>query len=349
MWTKNDSTFLSDSFIYKNIIHRFEPQAKVAEAWNRMEGNASEFTIVSDGILVRFGSINALDHFSVNVPKGIVGLLGPNGAGKSTFIKTVLSLVRSDSGSIKINGLDPRKDALAIRDMVGYMPEHDCLIESMSGLDMVVYFGRLSGMSKEDAIPRSHEVMDFVGLGEERYRPTGTYSTGMKQRVKLAQAIVHDPGILFLDEPTSGMDPIGREEMLELIGRIGASNKSILVSSHILQDMEKVCQHVIIINAGRAVTQGPMKQMLDQAEGRVRIKVRGEPKALSSFVDRLRKQFVVDSVSEEYGQMTIMLINVNGSGPLLELAAQVGVQVRAYAPARISLEDVFIRSMKEVA
>jgi len=318
-------------------------------ACNRMERDSSDSTIVSDGLLVRFGSINALDHFTVNVPKGIVGLLGPNGAGKSTFIKTVLGLVQSDSGGISINGLDPREDALAIRDMVGYMPEHDCLIESMSGVDMVAHFGRISGMSKEDAIPRSHEVLDFVGLGEERYRPTGTYSTGMKQRVKLAQAIVHDPGILFLDEPTNGMDPLGREEMLELIGRIGASDKSILVSSHILQDMEKVCQHVIIINSGRVVVQGPMRQMLDQGKGRVHIKVRGGSKALFSFLEALRGRYSVESVSDEFGQMTISFINEGDSGPLLEMAAHAGVQVRAYYPDRISLEDVFIRSMKEVA
>ena len=135
------------------------------------------------------------------------------------------------------------------------MPEHDCLVEVMTGVELVSYFGMISGMSKNDSIPRSHEVLDFVGIGEERYRPISSYSTGMKQRVKLAQAIVHDPNLLFLDEPTNGMDPLGREEMLNLIERIAAGHKSILVSSHILQDMERVCEHVIIINNGRAVAQ----------------------------------------------------------------------------------------------
>jgi ABC-2 type transport system ATP-binding protein len=313
-----------------------------------MEGTGSDFTIISDGVSVRYGNITALDNFSIKVPKGIVGLLGPNGAGKSTFIKTVLGMVPDVSGDIRIAGLDPRTDILAIRDLIGYMPEHDCLIETMSGVDMVAYFGRISGMTQEDALPRSHEVLDFVGLGEERYRPTGTYSTGMKQRVKLAQAIVHDPSILFLDEPTNGMDPIGREDMLELIGKIGASDKSILVSSHILQDMEKVCQHVIIVNNGQAVTHGTMEQLLDQGEGRIRIKVRGNANALVTFVDRLRKRYEVTSVSEEFGQMTILLLNREGSAALLELAGQEGVQVRSYAPDRITLEDVFIRSMKDV-
>jgi len=308
-----------------------------------------EHTITAKGVVVRFGNILALDNFSIDVPKGIVGLLGPNGAGKSTFIKTVLGLVSFDSGEIRISGMDPRTDVMAIRDRVGYMPEHDCLVDTMSGLELVTYFGRLSGMTKEDSIPRSHEVLDFVGLGEERYRPTATYSTGMRQRVKLAQAIVHDPEILFLDEPTNGMDPLGREEMLELISRIAASNKSILVSSHILQDMEKVCQHVIIINSGRAITQGPMSVLLDQGRDRKRLMVRGDPKALLSFTDQLGKDYQIISVSEEFGQMTVILVNGGPSGPLLETAKRIGVQVRSYAPDKLTLEGAFIRSVKEGA
>jgi ABC-2 type transport system ATP-binding protein len=306
-----------------------------------------ENTIIATDITVQYTSVVALDHFSVNIPRGIVGLLGPNGAGKSTFIKTILGLVLPQFGDITIDGLDPRKDVMSIRDRVGYMPEHDCLIDTMTGVEMIAFFGRLSGMSKEDSIPRSHEVLDFVGLGEERYRPISTYSTGMKQRAKLAQAIVHDPEILFLDEPTNGMDPIGRGEMLELIGKIGASNKSILVSSHILQDMEQICQHVIIINKGKAIMQGTMAALLDQGEGRKRLKVRGKPDSTLKFVEHLRQKFEVLSTSEEYGQMTIFLINREGSDVILNLARDDGIQVRAYLPDRITLEDVFIRSVKE--
>jgi len=171
----------------------------------------------------------------------------------------------------------------------------------------------------------------------------------MKQRVKLAQAIVHDPKILFLDEPTNGMDPLGREEMLELISRIAASNKSILVSSHILQDMEKVCQHVIIINGGRAITQGPMSVLLDQGRDRKRLQVRGEPKALLAFTDQLRKGHEVLSISEEFGQMTIILVNAGPSAPLLDMAKRHGVQVRSYAPDKLTLEGAFIRSVTEGA
>ena len=313
------------------------------------EISGEEHTIVASDVMVRFDNILALDNFSVSIPKGVVGLLGPNGAGKSTFIKTVLGLVEPVSGDIDIVGLDPRKDVMSIRDQVGYMPEHDCLVDSMSGLEMVTYFGRLSGMTKEDSIPRSHEVLDFVGLGEERYRPTASYSTGMKQRVKLAQAIVHDPSILFLDEPTNGMDPLGREEMLELIGRIAASNKSILVSSHILQDMEKVCQYVIIINNGRSVAQGTMASLLDQDKTKRKMTVRGSAKALQIFSELIRRDFEVTSISEEFGQMTIVLINDRSFGAILDMAKGHDVQVRSYLPDRLTLEDVFIRSMKRDA
>lgn len=320
----------------------------MGEEGSSMEGGA-EHTIVARDVIVRFGNILALDNFSIQVPRGIVGLLGPNGAGKSTFIKTVLGLVSFESGDVRISGMDPRTDVMAIRDRVGYMPEHDCLVDTMTGLELVTYFGRLSGMTKEDSIPRSHEVLDFVGLGEERYRPTSTYSTGMKQRVKLAQAIVHDPEILFLDEPTNGMDPLGREEMLELISRIAASDKSILVSSHILQDMEKVCQHVVIINSGRAISQGPMSVLLDQGRDRKRMQVRGDHQLLLKFAEELRRSYQVISVSEEFGQMTIVLVNSGPSAALLDLAKRNGVQVRSYVPDKLTLEGAFIRSVKEGA
>ncbi len=311
---------------------------------------ASERTdkIISEDVVVRFGQIVALDHFSVEIPRGIVGLLGPNGAGKSTFIKAVLGLVQPQSGSISVSGLDTRSNTLAIRDQVGYMPEHDCLIDTMSGVEMVSYMGRLSGMAKGESIPRSHEVLDFVGIGEERYRPVGSYSTGMKQRVKLAQAIVHDPEILFLDEPTNGMDPNGREEMLDLIGRIAASDKSVLVSSHILHDVEKVCREAIIINNGRIVMRGTLESLLSQGAERKAIKVKGTPNKIRSFTETLGRDHQIVSVTDLFGMATIVFVNPGGSAPVLELAHGMGVQVRSYLPDRITLEDVFIKAVTEV-
>ena len=298
-------------------------------------------------VVVRFGATTALDHFTVDMPKGVVGLLGPNGAGKSTFIKTVLGLVQPESGQVTVAGLDAHRDMLSIRDRIGYMPEHDCLIDQMTGVELVCYMGRLSGMSKKDVVPRSHEMLDFVGLGEERYRKIGSYSTGMKQRAKLAQALVHDPGILFLDEPTNGMDPLGREEILELIGRISSTDKSIIISSHILQDVEHLCQEVVIISSGRVAVQGELGTLLSTGKGRKRIVVRGGPESLRAFASRLRDLGEVVSQSEEHGQMTIALDRPGGSGAVFELASEESVQVRAFVPDRLSLEDFFIGAVKE--
>lgn len=298
-------------------------------------------------VTVRFGSIVALNSFSVDVPKGIVGLLGPNGAGKSTFLKTVLGLVEANAGTIKIDGLDPKKEPTAVRDLVGYMPEHDCLINSLNAVELVSYMGQISGMSGKDAIQRTHEVLDFVGVGEERYRLISSYSTGMKQKVKLAQAIVHDPKILFLDEPTNGMDPQGREEMLALITKIGASGKTLLVSSHILQEVERVSDHVIIINDGALIKDGPMKTLMIGEENVFKVKVRGPPEAIAGFGKALGEIFALVSTEDEEGQQTIVFKGTEDGGKVFALAAEASIQIRDYGPATLTLEDIFIGAFKE--
>ena len=209
--------------------------------------------------------------------------------------------------------------------------------------------GRISGMAKEDSITRGHEVLDFVGLGEHRYRAISTYSTGMKQRVKLAQAIVHDPDIIFLDEPTNGLDPIGREEMLDLIDRIAASKKSILLSSHILTDVERLCKDVIIVSSGKVVVQGNLDELLSGERNRTRIKVRGPPEKMKVFVAQLAQVGQIAAVAEEFGESTVTLANVTSSSEVFLLARSLGVQVRSYEPDRLSLEDVFLKAVKEVA
>ena len=313
-----------------------------------MGANEREEYLIADDVVVSYGPVLALDHFSVSVPKGIVGLLGPNGAGKSTFIKTVLGLLEPKQGQVTVSGMDSVKDKMRIRDRIGYMPEHDCLIEGMTAVELVSYMGRLSGMSRLDAIPRGHEILDFVGLFEQRYRPISTYSTGMKQRVKLAQALVHDPSIIFLDEPTSGMDPLGREEMLDLIRRIAASDKSVLLSSHILYDVERLCQNVVIISNGKLVAQGNVDALLSQGEGRKRVVVRGQAKALQEFIAQLGIGRELVTVSEEFGQMTVVMVDRGGSGDVFDLAKRIGVQVRSYLPDRLTLEDLFIDKVREV-
>lgn len=199
-----------------------------------------------------YGPQRALRDVTVQVPPGTIGLLGPNGAGKSTFIKCLLNLETPTSGSATVLGVDIRAHNRVSREKVGYSPEQDCHIAGMAGCEYVTYCGQLSGMSFRKARQRTHEILDLVGMGQERYRLVDTYSTGMKQRVKLAQALVHDPKIVFLDEPTNGLDPAGREYILKLIGSLWKDlGISVVMCSHLLRDIERVCDRVIIIGHGR--------------------------------------------------------------------------------------------------
>src|SRR4051812_834017 len=210
-----------------------------------------------DGVTKTYGAVTALDNLSVTVPTGAVGLLGPNGSGKTTMIRTLLGLIPVDKGSGSVLGLDVHTRELDIRRLVGFAPEDECLFPAVVGVEFAAYAGELVGMRTKDAMQRAHEVLDYVGLGEARYRRVETYSTGMKQRLKLAAAIVHDPKLLILDEPTNGMDPAGREDILQL-ARDLSRNKgmSLLFSSHLLPDVESVCEHVVVLGAGKLLTQG---------------------------------------------------------------------------------------------
>ena len=221
-----------------------------------------------ENVTKTYGAITALNNLSVTVPPGAIGLLGPNGSGKTTMIRTLLGLIPVDSGSGEVLGMDFRRRQLDIRRVVGFAPEDECLFPHVVGVEFVRYAGELVGMSAGDGLQRAHEVLDYVGLGEARYRKVESYSTGMKQRLKLASAIVHDPKLLILDEPTNGMDPAGREEVLEL-ARDLAHNKgmSLLFSSHLLPDVEAVCDYVIVLGAGKLLAQGKiqeLKQVHDQ-------------------------------------------------------------------------------------
>src|SRR5438128_9201327 len=209
-----------------------------------------------------YGKITALRQLSVSVPAGAVGLLGPNGAGKTTLIRTLLGLITTDSGGGQVLGMDIHSQRLDIRQAVGFAPEDECLFPGVAGIESVAYAGELCGMNWKHAMQRAHEVLNYVGLGEARYRPVESYSTGMKQRLKLASAIVHDPRLLILDEPTNGMDPAGRQEILEL-SRDLSRNKgmSLLFSSHLLPDVETVCEHVMVLGRGSLLAQGRIEDL----------------------------------------------------------------------------------------
>jgi ABC-2 type transport system ATP-binding protein len=200
----------------------------------------------------RYGPSVALDRLTFEIAPGIVGLVGANGAGKSTMIKILLGLLPSTSGSASVLGLDVATDGARIRQLVGYMPEHDCLPADVSATELVLHLARMSGLPMAAARQRTADTLRHVSLYEERYRSIGGYSTGMKQRVKLAQALVHDPGLLLLDEPTNGLDPAGRDQMLALLRRIGTDfGIPMLVTSHLLGELEQICDHVVVIDGGR--------------------------------------------------------------------------------------------------
>jgi ABC-2 type transport system ATP-binding protein len=200
----------------------------------------------------RYPRVTALDALTVDIEPGIVGLVGANGAGKSTLIKILLGLLPPTAGEVRVLGLDPMRDGEAVRGRVGYMPEHDCLPPDLVAAELVTHLGRISGLPRTTARERASEALRHVGLYEERYRPVGGYSTGMKQRVKLAQALVHDPDLLLLDEPTNGLDPAGRDAMLTLIHRIGTEfGISVLVCSHLLGEVERICDSMVAIDAGK--------------------------------------------------------------------------------------------------
>ncbi len=208
--------------------------------------------IATESLSKRFPRVTALDRLSVDVGPGVTGLVGANGAGKSTLIKILLGLSPATEGRAEVLGLDVATKGPEIRERVGYMPEHDCLPPDVSATEFVVHMARMSGLPPTAARERTADTLRHVGLYEERYRPIGGYSTGMKQRVKLAQALVHDPQLVFLDEPTNGLDPVGRDEMLGLIRRIHTDfGISVLVTSHLLGELERTCDHVVVVDGGK--------------------------------------------------------------------------------------------------
>jgi ABC-2 type transport system ATP-binding protein len=310
-----------------------------------------EPVVTLEDVSVTYGKTRALQEVSASFAAGAVGLLGPNGAGKSTLLKALLGFMPPDSGRMRVLGFDVATHPLQIRARVGYMPESDGHIPGMNAVSFVAYCGALSGLPRVDAVQRAHEVLFYVGLGEARYRNVETYSTGMKQRIKLAQALVHDPELLFLDEPTNGMDPKGRDEMLELIRDL-ARNKgaNLILSSHLLPDVEFACDHVIVMDKGRVAAQGPIES-LKQPRGRAfELRVKTTPGALSleAFIERLRTAGL-DCHATDQDVMRVYVPGDGGARQLFALAADAGVQVRHLRPSVPTLDDVFASALGEPA
>ncbi len=305
---------------------------------------SSKPILTASGLQVRYGSRVALQDVSFQLEEGAVGLLGPNGAGKSTLIRVLLGFLRPDAGEVRVLGMRVEDDPLAVRQRLGFVPEVDCHIPGMTAVAYVAYCGMLCGMPRRDAIQRAHEMLYLVGLGEERYRHLEEYSSGMKQRIKIAQALVHDPQLLLLDEPTNGMDPHGRREVLELIRDLTRTKGiHVLLSSHLLPDVEFACSSVLMLHQGKVVGSGGLAELVARKGNHFQVKLKGDLGAFKSSLASLGGEVV----SEERQMLQVSLTDGIGSSAILRAARDSGTQVRGLEPSRDSLEEIFARAVGE--
>lgn len=298
--------------------------------------------VTCENLTKRYGTITALKKVTLSVEPGIVGLLGPNGAGKSTLISVLLGQTSLTSGRATVLQLDCRRQQRLIRRRVGFVPENDCIIPGLSGTGYVYYTGRLAGMSHGDSMQRTHEVLDYVALEEARYRPTEGYSTGMKQRLKLAQALVHDPDLIFLDEPTNGMDPQGRQIMLSLITDLGRAGISVLLSSHLLPDVQRVCQRVIIMGGGEILKEGQLDDLNKPHPTKCRMEFTGDSAAMRNALQQ--REVTVHTACD--GKFDIELPAENTQMIVVEAAKNIGARLTGLTHKRSSLEETFMEAIQ---
>jgi ABC-2 type transport system ATP-binding protein len=289
-----------------------------------------------DALTKRYPGVTALDALTVEVPRGRVGLVGANGAGKTTMFRLLLGLAHPSEGRVEVCGVDVAVDPIKVRTRLGYMPEHDCLPLDQTAADVVATFGELSGLPPRAARQRASDILDLVGLDEARFRPIGGFSTGMRQRTKLAQAIVGDPELVLLDEPTAGLDPMGREEMLALVARLGTFGISVLMATHLLDDVQQVCDHVLMIDAGRLVVSGATDELLERT-GTVTIDVGvGWPVLLERLAAVPLPAVAVDGLVE---------VTVDGDHHLdllRDAVADLGLPLHRLSTRITSLDEVFL-------
>jgi len=300
---------------------------------------AERTTIATTGLTKRYDDIVALDEVSLELVDDAIGLLGANGAGKSTLMRALLGLVEPDAGTARLLGIDAAARGLELRRRIGYMPEHECLPSWMTARDLVVHLGELRGLPRRIAVLRTSEVLFQVGLEEERLRLIGTFSTGMRQRVKLAQALVHSPELVVLDEPTNGLDPQGREEMLELVRRLSRDlGIRVLFSSHVLEDVERTCDAVVVLRDGRVAAQGRISELRGREAGSARISAVGD-------LGALRAALSARGVRVEDGEEGWLALH--GEPGMLpdavrDACAEADVSLRALLPGDRTLEDAVI-------
>jgi ABC-2 type transport system ATP-binding protein len=293
--------------------------------------------VTAEGLTKDYGKVRALDALTVNIPPGITGLVGSNGAGKSTFLKIILGMLRRTSGSLNVLGYNPSTEGELLRQYIGYMPEHDCLPPDTSATEFVAAMAQVSGLPHSAARERTAETLRHVGLNEERYRPIGGYSTGMKQRVKLAQALVHDPQLLLLDEPTNGLDPARRAEMLDLIRQTGRDfGISIIVSSHLLSEIEKVCDFLVVIEGGQLHSSAPLTDFTRES-GVLAIDVEEGAEGLVTTLSAAG----INAVLRDSGGLDVTVEGETTLSVITRVLADSGVSLVRMEHQRSRLEDIF--------
>jgi ABC-2 type transport system ATP-binding protein len=295
-----------------------------------------------DGLQVRLGDRVVLDRLTGKLAGRAIGLLGPNGSGKSTLINTLLGFHAPFAGTARVLDLDIRHNSREIRSLIGYMPENDSFIGNISGVHFVRYMAELAGVPAQHALERAHEAMFFVGLGEVRYRKVSTYSLGMKQLVKMAQAIAHGPKLLILDEPSNGLDPLARQRMIELIRGIrDAGQIRLLISSHLLRDVDDTCDEVLILKSGQIAAICNLDEERRSNRSFIELETLG---ATDAFADAIRG-LGCECASFPQGRIKLVIPGHVEIRDLYTIAAQQGVQIRRMNHRRDSLEDIFLKAM----
>ena len=302
-----------------------------------------ERIIQTQGLSKFYGPHMALENLNLDIKKGATGLLGPNGAGKSTFLKTILGLIQATSGEGTVLGHDIRTEGAAIRARIGYMPEYDALNPDMDAINQVRYSGELLGMNPVVALQRAHASLQYVGLGEQRYREIKSFSTGMKQATKLACAIIHDPELIIADEPSNGLDATAREFMIDtLINTVKQGDRSVLMASHLMDDVERVCDEIVLLHKGKLAAQGRIED-LKAIDREIEIHVWGGASKLEAAMIqrgmRVRREGRVMRIAHESEELT---------SEILLCASQVGAQIRRMHEYEASLEDLFLVIMENL-
>ncbi len=299
----------------------------------------SDLPVQLDGIVKRYGGRLVLDQVTCDLRPGITGLVGPNGAGKSTLVRAILGLVRLAAGRVRVFGLDPTRQPRTVRQMVGVVPEDECAVPGLAAVEMVRYAARLSGLPGTEALRRAHEVLDWCDAGQERYRPIETLSVGMRQKVAFAAAIVHDPRLVILDEPTNGLDPIERQSMLGRLTTLAREHgKTVFVSTHVLPDVQAICDRVIVLAAGRVRLEGSIEKLTEPLVPSLRLEATGPLAACAALL----KTRGIAATCRDATTLLLPAQDAAGLERLWQAAREAGVVVRSLTPERRDFEEVFL-------